>query len=122
MQDFLTVAKALADENRLRALLALEGHELCACQIIELLELAPSTVSKHMSILAQAHLVQNRKKGRWVYYRLAEHKANSVVAMALSWVHESLGSTSGAKRDAARLKKILRLKPETLCRRQGECR
>jgi len=50
----------------------LSGGELCACQIIEMLGLAPSTVSKHMSILRQAGLVETRKEGRWIYYRLAE--------------------------------------------------
>jgi ArsR family transcriptional regulator, arsenate/arsenite/antimonite-responsive transcriptional repressor len=44
---------------------------LCLSQIIELLGLAPSTVSKHMAILHQAGLAETRKDGRWIYYRLA---------------------------------------------------
>ena len=71
MWDFMAVTKALADENRVRMLLALQKQELCVCQIIELVKLAPSTVSKHMSILRSAHLVDARKDGRWMYYRLA---------------------------------------------------
>ena len=122
MRDFLSVTKALADENRVRALLALQGHELCVCQIIELLQLAPSTVSKHMSILGQARLVDSRKKGRWVYYRLAEKDSTGVAAIALSWLHDSLTNTTQAKDDASRLKRILQLKPETLCKHQGESR
>jgi ArsR family transcriptional regulator len=43
--------------------------ELCVCQLIKMLGLAPSTVSKHMSILRQARLVQARKEGKWMYYR-----------------------------------------------------
>ena len=69
MLDFMAIAKSLADENRVRLLLALQKQELCVCQLIELIGLAPSTVSKHMSILKQAHLVETRKEGRWVYYR-----------------------------------------------------
>ena len=122
MRDFLTVTKALADENRVRALLALQGRELCVCQIIELLQLAPSTVSKHMSILDQARLVDSRKKGRWVYYRLAENNSTGMAATALSWLHDSLSADPRAKEDASQIKKILRLKPETLCKRQGESR
>ena len=68
MIEFLNVTKALAEENRLRILLALGVEELCVCQIIELLELAPSTVSKHMSVLKQARMVDSRKDGRWTYY------------------------------------------------------
>ena len=48
-----------------------EGGELCACQITELFGLAPSTMSKHLSILYQAGLVDSRKEGRWIYFRVA---------------------------------------------------
>jgi DNA-binding transcriptional ArsR family regulator len=51
MRDFLNTARALGDETRVRILHALAGRELCVCQLVELLELAPSTVSKHMTIL-----------------------------------------------------------------------
>lgn len=66
MFNFINITKALAEENRVRILLALEGRELCVCQIFELLDLAPSTVSKHLSILRQARLVEGRKEGRWM--------------------------------------------------------
>jgi DNA-binding transcriptional ArsR family regulator len=51
MCEFVNVAKALADANRVRMLPTLRGRELCACQIAELFEPAPSTMSKHLSIL-----------------------------------------------------------------------
>ena len=57
MFEFLNITKALAEENRLRILIALENQDLCVCQLIELLKLAPSTVSKHVSILRQARLI-----------------------------------------------------------------
>ncbi len=57
MRELMAVMKALADENRVRILMAVLGRELCVCQIVELLGLAQSTVSKHMSILHQARLV-----------------------------------------------------------------
>ena len=60
MKDFLNITKALADENRLRMLLALQQGELCVCQITELMGLAMSTVSKHLSILYQAGRVNAR--------------------------------------------------------------
>ena len=72
MRDLMAVLKALADENRVRALMSLRAGELCACQIIELLGLAPSTVSKHIAILKQARLVDCHKEGRWMFYRLAK--------------------------------------------------
>lgn len=54
MLDPLDALKALADENRLRILCALREGELCVCEVIALLELAPSTVSKHLSVLRAA--------------------------------------------------------------------
>ena len=57
MIEFLNIIRAIGDENRLRAIMALRTGELCVCQIVELLQLAHSTVSKHMSILKQAGLV-----------------------------------------------------------------
>jgi ArsR family transcriptional regulator, arsenate/arsenite/antimonite-responsive transcriptional repressor len=71
MFDIMSLIKALADETRVRLLAALEGRELCVCQLIELVDLAPSTVSKHLSILRSARLIEGRKDGRWMHYRLA---------------------------------------------------
>ena len=90
MQQFLSIAKAIGDESRVRALLALRDGELCLCQIIDLLRLAPATVSKHMELLYQAGLVERRKNGRWHYFRLANHQATPMVRRAIKWVLESL--------------------------------
>ena len=117
MQDVLAVAKALADESRLRALCALQQGELCVCQIIELLGLAPSTVSKHMSILRQAGLVRGRKEGRWMHYRLPGGNARGVVRHAIEWACGSLSRTAEVRRDAVRLKRILALDRKELCGR-----
>lgn len=65
MRELLLVMKALGDPSRLRIVAALEGRELCLCQIVELVGLATSTVSRHMAILEQARLVDARKEGRW---------------------------------------------------------
>ena len=92
--DFMAIAKALSDEQRVRMLLALQGRELCLCQLVELVSLAPSTVSKHMSILRQSRLVEGRKEGRWMYYRLAGPRAAPAVRQAIDWVRRSLVNDS----------------------------
>ncbi|MFH1918461.1 MAG: metalloregulator ArsR/SmtB family transcription factor [Planctomycetota bacterium] len=119
MRDFMAVVRALADENRVRALLALRERELCLCQIIELLGLAPSTVSKHMTILKQARLVDSRKNGRWNYYRLADEDVPVEAKEALAWLYKSLSGDPRIGEDNARLRQILKLEPEALCRRQA---
>ena len=116
MFAFMMITKALSDENRVRALLALKGRELCVCQIIELLGLAPSTVSKHMSILANARLVESRQDGRWRYYRLAGDEAQDEVREAIAWTFSSLSKSPRIQQDAERLKEILKLDPEVLCK------
>jgi DNA-binding transcriptional ArsR family regulator len=119
MLEFLNITKALAEENRVRILLALEGRELCVCQIIELLELAPSTVSKHMAILRQARLVNARKEGRWMYYRLADERAPTEAKEVLAWVKKSLSQDERIGKDVKRLEEILKIDREVLCGRQS---
>ena len=108
MREFITVTKALADENRVRILMALQPGELCACQIQELLELAPSTVSKHLSILYQARLVEYRKLGRWVHYRLSEEqgKAYGFIPPTLAWLQSVLADNPTIALDREKLSQI----------------
>ena len=118
MREFMNITKALADENRVRALLALRKGELCVCQITELFGLAASTVSKHLSILYQAGLVEARKEGRWMYYRLPGKEAPATVRRAIDWVAQSVNGAPRVAEDTARLKKILAMDPVELCKRQ----
>lgn len=115
----MAITKALADENRVRVLLALRGGELCVCQITELFGLAASTISKHLSILYQAGLVDSRKDGRWIYYSLPAKGASRPAREAIGLVARSLEKDSLTVEDAARLKKILAMDSVALCKRQG---
>ena len=114
----MNITGALADETRVRTLLALRQGELCVCQITELFGLAPSTVSKHLSLLFQAGLVESRKDGRWIYYTLPGRSAAVHVREALDWVNKSLGKGPQAVEDSRTLKKILKQDPTELCRKQ----
>ncbi len=118
MREFMAITKALSDPNRVRILLALRQGELCVCQITGLFGFAPSTVSKHLSILHHAHLILSRKSERWVYYRLADTAAPVAVREALDWVHQSLAKADETKADAKKLKVILKTDLAILCRRQ----
>ena len=118
MREFMGITKALADESRVRVLLALRPGELCVCQITELLGFAPSTVSKHLSILEQAGLVLSRKAERWVYYRLPEKPVSASVGEALAWVERSLATSAEAVRDARQMQKILKMDAKKISRRQ----
>jgi ArsR family transcriptional regulator len=121
MREFMAITKALSDPNRVRILLALKCGELCVCQITDLFGFAPSTVSKHLSILNHAGLVLSRKSERWVYYRLPKKAAPVAAREALDWVHKSLTKTDEAAADAKKLKQILRTDLAVICRRQKCC-
>jgi DNA-binding transcriptional ArsR family regulator len=103
MKPFLDITKALSDETRVRALLSLREGELCLCQIIDLLGMSPSTVSKHMDLLHQAGLVVRRKEGRWQFFSLAGKDASPLVRKALAWTLQALETESIATADAKKL-------------------
>lgn len=111
------MAKALADENRVRMLLALRDGELCVCQITELFGLAFSTTSKHLSILYQAGLLDSRKEGRWIYYSLPGRGAPAPAREAIRWVIKTLAEDRQLARDAVSLKKVRALDLAALCKR-----
>jgi DNA-binding transcriptional ArsR family regulator len=118
MREITELLRALADDNRARIVLALRGQPLCVCQIVELVQLATSTVSEHLMILKKAGVVTARKEGRWVYYRLADKGASIAAREATSLLVRLLDASPGAKKDAGRLKGILRIDAEELCKRQ----
>jgi ArsR family transcriptional regulator len=118
MREIMNITKALADDNRVRTLLALRQGELCVCQITELFGLAPSTISKHLSILSQAGLVESRKDGRWIYYKLPGKRAPVAVAEAIDWIEKALAGNPQVEEDQRALKRILKQDPAALCKRQ----
>lgn len=118
MREFISITKALADETRVRLLMALAYDELCVCQLVELVELAPSTVSKHLSLLKQARLIEGRKEGRWMYYRVADIEGSEVARKAFEWTRTSLDADATMARDRERLAAIKKMDPAELCRKQ----
>lgn len=90
MRQTLRVTKALSDMQRLRILAMLDRGELCVCQIVTVLGLAPSTVSKHLSLLSEADLVVSRKDGRWAYYSLPKGDAAVFVSPVMAWLKKAL--------------------------------
>lgn len=117
MEKILKMTKALADKNRLRVVMFLmTQEELCVCQITEMLELSIATVSRHMSVLQNAHLVKSRKDGRWVYYSLT----NTFPRLLKQWLMEALSQSEENLKDIERLKKILLCNPdELLCNKKN---
>lgn len=112
------LTKALADETRLRILALLQNQELCACQIIELFDLANSTISKHLAILRQAGLIQARKQGRWIYFSRMD-KPSKRIRASFDYIDTLLAQDASVEQDRTRIKRILQIDPIELCRRQS---
>jgi ArsR family transcriptional regulator, arsenate/arsenite/antimonite-responsive transcriptional repressor len=64
------IFKALSDKNRIRIIKMLQRKPLCVCEIKEVLNLAVSTVSKHLSILREAGFITDWKEGKWINYKI----------------------------------------------------
>lgn len=115
MKEMLDIARALADPNRLKALACLQGGELCACQLVIMLGHKPSTVSRHMSILRRAGLVESTKCGLWVHYRVAT-KPTAPAREVLAWIKRHGRKGKSALIDEGKLKKVRGMNQRDLCR------
>lgn len=91
MIDYTKIFKALSDKNRLRILKALQSKYLCVCEIRELLNLATSTVSQHLSILKESGFIIEQKEGKWVNYMINPHpgdpRINTILASLDFWIN-----------------------------------
>jgi DNA-binding transcriptional ArsR family regulator len=115
LRDYEAVLKAAADPNRARILKMLEGGELCVCQIVAALNLSQSTVSKHLSLLHAAGLVEERKTGRWVHFRLGEEAINEYARPLLALIAGWLNKDATVNADAERVTRIRKTPVEELC-------
>jgi ArsR family transcriptional regulator len=66
--------KALSEATRLRILMLLRGKELCVCQLVAALGQSQPLVSRHLTVLREAGLLQARRKGKLMFYRLRPRK------------------------------------------------
>ncbi len=70
LRSLVSSIKALSDEIRLRIVNILYEQELCVCEMVDALKLPQSTISRHLAVLRNAGLVEDKKQGQWVVYRL----------------------------------------------------
>jgi len=80
--------KTMGDPNRLRILWALNQGEMCVCDLAALLESSESAVSHQLRLLRQTGLVNNRRQGQVLYYRLNDDHIHTLITMALEHIRE----------------------------------
>ncbi len=84
----------------------LEVRPLCVCEITEILKLANSTVSKHLSLLRESGFIIDEKEGRWVNYRLTDGSGNEYVYRLMPLLSLWLPNDAIIKNDRKRVKEI----------------
>ena len=69
--DMARFFQALGDRTRLRLLNLMRGGEICVCYLVEILGEPQPKISRHLAYLRQAGLVETRREGKWMHYRVA---------------------------------------------------
>jgi len=114
MRQTVTLFKALSDETRVRIMALLTHGELCVCDIIQVLDLPQSTVSRHLATLRQAGLVKDRRQGVWSYYSLSED-GRPVYRELLEILAGGLDHLEEVQEDRRGLARLIADKEKTAC-------
>jgi ArsR family transcriptional regulator, arsenate/arsenite/antimonite-responsive transcriptional repressor len=97
--------RALGDETRLRIVALLTHGELCVCHIETALSLSQPSASRQLGILRAADVVETRREGIWIYYRLAAQADRDCKAI-LRTLSKSFAAEERLRRDVERLVKV----------------
>jgi ArsR family transcriptional regulator len=97
--------RALADRTRLRLLNIIGNDEVCVCFFVEILKTHQPKISRHLAYLRRAGIVDARREGQWMHYRIVE-PADADAARVLKGVMTWLANDQEMQRDRQRLEKI----------------
>ena len=95
--------KALADHTRLRILGLLLNRGLCVCEVMDILGMTQSRISRHLGILKLTGFVEEERKGKWVIYKISDKHS-----FLLSYVQQRLHDDHAHINDLSRIKATLR--------------
>lgn len=116
LRDFIKLSKAISDETRVRILKLLKNQELCVCQLMAILGMGQSTVSKHLGILKNAGLVEVRKDWTWSFYKLSKEEMNTYNRNFLKLLSSILNDDSLILKDEKRLREVIEKDIKLLCK------
>lgn len=103
--DELIFFRALADRTRLRLLNLMGDDEVCVCFFVEVLRLNQPKISRHLAYLRRAGVVEARREGKWMHYRIVE-PPGAHAARIFKEVREWLKEDAEMQRDRERLVKF----------------
>ena len=97
VKNFIRVMKALSDPSRVKIVKILLVKELCVCELTAILNLAQPTVSKHLKTLEEAGLIEQRKEGPWVNYKIIQGETSEYAAAMLNHLGGWLSDDAGVR-------------------------
>jgi len=109
MKKIASIFKALSDDTRLRVIKLLQERELCVCELMQVLEMSQPRISRHMSVLKNAGLVEDRREGKWIHYSLRKKSPEKAIKIILDSMAVLANDEVVVKADKKKLKKAVRL-------------
>lgn len=114
MKNFIKVAKAVSDPNRVKIIKMLQHKTMCVCELKTALGIAQPTVSKHLKVLEEAGLVYYIKEDKWVNYYLSDGTSSPYAANLLGNLKHWLGDDPEI---SDLIEKLPAIKREDICNR-----
>lgn len=107
MPNIAAILKALGEDTRLRILRLISSQELAVTEVIDALGMPQSRISRHLAVLRRTGLVQDRREGNWIYYRMAEDELDSFARALWEAVRSNQQDSDFFPDDLERLKEVL---------------
>ena len=117
LRAYEDVMKAASDPTRGRILKILEGGEMCVCQIIAVIALGQSTISKHLFLLRAAGLIKDRRDKKWIHYSLDGKSGNPYAGLLLKNIRKWLNDDPVILQDHQRAMLARDIGPVAICER-----
>lgn len=108
MKDTLKIFKGLADPTRLRIVSLLLRRELCVCELMFILKMEQSRISHQLRILRDADLVEDKREGKWMTYRISDKARPNLELLLSQLLEEQLKESEEAIKDLGNLEICLR--------------
>jgi ArsR family transcriptional regulator len=108
MKDALKIFKGLADPTRLRIVSLLLRRDLCVCELMFILKMEQSRISHQLRILRDADLVEDKREGKWITYRISDKARQNLELLLNQLLKEQLRESEEAIRDLGNLEICLR--------------
>jgi len=118
MKKITNIFKALSDDTRLRVVKLLQERELCVCELMQVLDMSQPRISRHMSVLKNAGLLEDRREGKWVHYSLRNGVENKEINVILQTLSRLAADHPLVQVDRRKLKRAIRL-GEAVCSTKG---